>query len=83
MKVKLCDFGMSKMKVSSTSSTKTKHTSLGTTRWRAPETFGKNPTWNEMVDIFALGMTFYEIFTFKVPFETESDNRFLHCIYFI
>ena len=45
---------------------------LGTTRWRAPETFDYPPTWTAAADIYSLGVTLYEIASRKVPFEDVS-----------
>jgi serine/threonine protein kinase len=73
--LKLGDFGLAKVKdVCSTLSTvKSKSKSIGTVRWRAPETFDDEPKWTEKADIFSLGMTLYEILTRKLPFDTERD----------
>jgi serine/threonine protein kinase len=67
---------MSKTKnaVSIASSTKTSKLAIGSTRWKAPETFGKSPKFSEKSDIFSLGMTIYEILTRKIPFEEEDES---------
>ena len=41
---------------------------LGTLRWRAPETFGNNPTWSPEADVYSLGVTLFKIATRTVPF---------------
>ena len=65
---------MAKIQLSSQSSIRTNNSSIGTSRWRAPETMKRNQEWSEKSDIFALGMTFFEIATRKIPFEEENDN---------
>jgi serine/threonine protein kinase len=73
--LKLGDFGFAKVKdVCSTLNTiKSKSKSIGTVRWRAPETFGRNAIWNEKSDIYSLGITLYEILTRVIPFDYERD----------
>ena len=74
--LKLGDYGFAKVKTESSlvSSTVSKKKSIGTTRWRAPETFGKKPQWTPKADIYSLAITFYEILCQKIPFHEEADD---------
>lgn len=73
MKVFLCDFGMTKITLNSSSATATMG-QLGTMRWRAPETFGKNPMWSTKADIYSLAVTMWELVARKIPF-AEHNNE--------
>ena len=56
---KLCDFGMAKIKVQSTSlSNKGGH---GTMRWRAPESFKRGYKFSISMDVWSYGMVFYPL----------------------
>ena len=46
---------------------------MGSAHYLAPETTqGKEP--NEQVDIYSLGIVFYELLTGKVPFYRKNTN---------
>lgn len=67
--VKICDFGMSKISLKSKSIANSVVANIGSTRWKAPETFGAAGKYTLKSDVFSLGMTFFEIATGKVPFD--------------
>ena len=70
--VKLIDFEIAKMP-------KYKHqalemmTNTGTLHYRAPESFS-GEVYDERIDVWAVGITAYELFTGKVPFEAEYEK---------
>ena len=67
--VKLCDFGLSGIKVRSIT------TDRSNIRWMAPELFSLKPQYNAKSDIYSLGMLMWEIATRKtLPFEDVSEN---------
>ncbi|KAF9167036.1 hypothetical protein DFQ26_006054 [Actinomortierella ambigua] len=75
--VKLCDFGLAKVKLSSVSgSTATGGDSLkGTFRWMAPELFAARPKYSTKSDMFALGVVMWEMAANNItPFEDQPDN---------
>ena len=72
--IKLCDFGISRNPKAGTLTSQSTQSIGGTTRWRAPETFGYPPNWTKEADVFSLSMTFYEIITKNIPFEDEHDD---------
>ncbi len=69
---KICDFGLSKIKLeSSSSSTKSK---TGTVRWRAPESFKRGFKPAESMDIYSYGMVLWEIASREIPFADAPDE---------
>lgn len=76
VRVKLCDFGMAKVK---RNSSKLFSSMKGSTYWRAPEVFSdpdyfeRGETdrrhYTDKVDVYSFAMTCYEILTGKIPFE--------------
>jgi len=73
--VKICDFGLSKLK----DSTLSKSGSFeGTLIYRAPETFGSHCTFES--DIYSMGMVFWEIATGRVPFENTKATSLAKAI---
>lgn len=66
---KLCDFGVSKVVTESTQA----DTSIGTSRWMAPEVVavldGKRESYDEKSDVWALGMVLFEMLTCRLPYE--------------
>ena len=69
---KICDFGLSKIKLeTSSSSTKSK---TGTIRWRAPETFKRGFKPANSMDIYSYGMVLWEIASRELPFADAPDE---------
>lgn len=61
--VKICDFGLSKMKKDSDVMTK----KIGTPIWMAPELI-RGEDYNEKVDVYAYGVILWEMATGKLPY---------------
>jgi len=70
---KLCDFGMTRLKLDN-SSIQTQRYFCGTPQWMAPELFN-NEKPDKSTDIYALGMTFFEILTRTVPWKSNSPMQ--------
>ena len=72
-RAKICDFGLAKTRQEVTTvSTKTV---LGTPSWKAPETFGIRPKYSSASDMFAFGITMWEILTRKNPYDGADANE--------
>lgn len=71
--VKLGDYGLSKFISASRRSGQTE--SVGTVHYMAPEV--ANGRYGKEIDIYALGVIFYEMLTGRVPFEGESVGEVL------
>ena len=72
-KVKICDFGLSKDFGQATMP----HTNYVSTRWyRAPEVIFRSNSYDDKVDIFALGCIFAEMYTGDplMPGSSEADQ---------
>src|SRR5688572_22857861 len=62
MEIKLCDFGLARVKENFTSKSMFSTTyATGTLPWMAPELFGLNPKFGRKSDIYAYGMILWEI----------------------
>ncbi len=70
---KLTDFGLSKVK--SETRTTTKHQSTGSEGWMAPELDDPDVSYTPKCDVFSLGITFWEVATRKIPYEKVEANR--------
>ncbi|CAD8065484.1 unnamed protein product [Paramecium sonneborni] len=66
--VKLCDFGLSRIK-----SKKTK-CMIGTPHWMAPEIMRGEP-YTEKSDVYSFGMILWEIITGQIPYENLSSTQ--------
>jgi serine/threonine protein kinase len=75
--VKIVDFGLAKL-ASNTKITKT-GTTVGTLAYMAPEQI-KGHEVDHRCDIWALGVTLYELMTGKLPFEGEQELSLLYAI---
>jgi serine/threonine protein kinase len=69
---KLCDFGLSKIKIESASTTT--NNKAGTVRWRAPETFKRGYKPATSMDIYSYGMVLWEIASRAIPF-ADGDEQ--------
>jgi serine/threonine protein kinase len=83
-KVKVADFGSAKAdleEISSEERHQNRTWKTGTTRWRAPELYEQSKAGSDqmkyplMVDIFSLGIFFYELLTGKLPYADTKDNK--------
>ncbi|KAF9970470.1 hypothetical protein BGZ73_006811 [Actinomortierella ambigua] len=73
LEVKLCDFGLATVKVTSVS----KNTGAkGTLRWMAPELFIGRPKYSTKSDIYALGMVMWEMAAnCPYPFRDQGNEQ--------
>lgn len=69
--VKVCDFGLSRVKLSAKLSVGSK---LGTPEWTAPEVL-KHSESNEASDVYSFGVVLWEIFTRKIPWEDVNPMQ--------
>ncbi|KAG0223729.1 copper transport protein ctr1 [Actinomortierella wolfii] len=73
MEVKLCDFGLAKVKTLSASASTDGF--KGTLRWAAPETLELRPNYSTKSDVYALGMVMWAMVANKPePFSDQHDN---------
>ncbi|KAF9155608.1 hypothetical protein DFQ26_009676 [Actinomortierella ambigua] len=71
--VKLCDFGLAKIKAQSGLMSTTLK---GTYRWMAPELFTLTPKYSFKSDMYALGMVMWEMAAnCTMPFKGQTDNH--------
>jgi tRNA A-37 threonylcarbamoyl transferase component Bud32 len=68
MNVKVCDFGLSRMKLAAKLSVGSK---MGTPEWTAPEVLQSSAN-SEKSDVYSYGVVLWEIFTRKVPWEDKN-----------
>ncbi|XP_028070123.1 serine/threonine-protein kinase EDR1-like [Camellia sinensis] len=61
--VKVCDFGLSRMKHNTFLSSKS---TAGTAEWMAPEVLKNEPS-NEKSDVYSFGVILWELATLRVP----------------
>jgi len=77
----LCDFGLSRILVNSTSWNTTASRARGTLRWQAPELLDPKPSQPVTTiesDIYSYGLTCYEVLTGRIPFyQIQSDFQLL------
>jgi predicted Ser/Thr protein kinase len=69
-RAKLTDFGLSRIKTESATSTKG---SVGTVCWMASELFQRNAKYTQKSDIYSMGVTFWEVASRKTPFADAQD----------
>lgn len=70
LNAKICDFGLSKIKLESTSSKTNAAASsaVGSTRWLPPEAFKRGFKHSTTSDIYSFGMIMWEIASREIPF---------------
>lgn len=73
--IKLCDFGISRMK-NSMQNTMTQSFVKGTTKYQAPETILQRVRSNKQTDVWSLGVTFLEILTLQDGWTVEPGQEF-------
>ncbi|KAG0251215.1 hypothetical protein DFQ27_008914 [Actinomortierella ambigua] len=77
MEVKLCDFGLAKVKTISASSSSAASPGgfKGTLRWAAPEALDVRPKYSKKSDVYALGMVMWAMAAnCSEPFHDQQDN---------
>ncbi|KAF7358835.1 Kinase-like protein [Mycena sanguinolenta] len=78
----LCDFGLARIKADMTSRTRTKGDAVvsGSRNWMAPELLsGSLP--RTPSDVYAFGMTLYELYTDEVPMAMVSHGDFIEVVF--
>ena len=77
MRAKLSDFGLSTLKSESSSTTTAAKgkSAVGTVQWMAPELFKRGTKKSELSDIYALGMTLWELASREIPFKDGDGNE--------
>ncbi len=71
-RAKLTDFGLSKIKTETASTTQ--HTGgVGSRPWMAPELFGLRPKFSKASDVYALGMVLWELASRELPYNEVAD----------
>ncbi len=73
----ICGFELEKVKMemASRSQATSGQFSVGTILWMAPELFEGEAKFSEASDVYAYGMTLYEILSHKIPFEEKLEGR--------
>ncbi|MEG4809015.1 AAA family ATPase [Microcoleus sp. F8-D3] len=78
--LKIIDFGISTQLKRETPTLKNPNILEGTLAYISPEQTGRmNRTLDYRTDFYSLGVTFYELLTGKLPFETEDALELVHC----
>ncbi|MEG5162962.1 AAA family ATPase [Microcoleus sp. AT3-A2] len=78
--LKIIDFGISTQLSRETPILKNPGILEGTLAYLSPEQTGRmNRTLDYRTDFYSLGVTFYELLTGKLPFETEDALELVHC----
>ena len=77
---KICDFGMSKMKSSSRSSSSMKIKPGGTLPYNAPELLTHPFVGTHKLDVWAYGILLWELFTEQKPFDGMQPRAIEHAI---
>ncbi|GAB4193667.1 MAG: AAA family ATPase [Coleofasciculaceae cyanobacterium] len=78
--VKIIDFGISTQLTRENPTLKNPNVLEGTLAYMSPEQTGRmNRTLDYRTDFYSLGVTFYELLTGKLPFETNDALELVHC----
>ena len=79
--VKILDFGVAKMLDTELSRRTMSGVVIGTPQYMAPETARATKEVDHRIDIYALGVMFYEMLTARLPFEasTPMEMMLAHC----
>jgi serine/threonine protein kinase len=78
--LKIIDFGISTRLTRENPTLKNPNVLEGTLAYISPEQTGRmNRSLDYRTDFYSLGVTFYELLTGKLPFETEDDLELVHC----
>ncbi len=77
--IKIIDFGISTVFSRETPTLKNPNVLEGTIAYMSPEQTGRmNRALDYRTDFYSLGVTFYEILTQKVPFDSEDAMELVH-----
>jgi len=78
--LKIIDFGIATVLPRETPSLKNPHQLEGTLAYISPEQTGRmNRTMDYRTDFYALGVTFYELLTHRLPFQSDDVMELVHC----
>src|ERR671933_393488 len=78
--LKIIDFGLSTILSQENPSLKSPNLLEGTLAYMSPEQTGRmNRTLDYRTDFYSLGVTFYELLTGRLPFETTDALELVHC----
>src|SRR4028119_1140611 len=78
--LQIIDFGISTQLTRETPSVKNPNILEGTLAYISPEQTGRmNRSLDYRADFYSLGVTFYELLTGKLPFDTEDALELIHC----
>ncbi|MBP5971891.1 AAA family ATPase [Brasilonema sp. CT11] len=78
--LKIIDFGISTLITRSNPTLKNPNVLEGTFAYISPEQTGRmNRSLDYRTDFYSLGVTFYELLTGKLPFETNDALELVHC----
>ncbi|MEG3897934.1 MULTISPECIES: AAA family ATPase [unclassified Microcoleus] len=78
--IKIIDFGISTQLTRETPTLKNPNVLEGTLAYISPEQTGRmNRALDYRTDFYSLGVTFYELLTGKLPFDTEDALELVHC----
>ncbi|BAZ21459.1 serine/threonine protein kinase and signal transduction histidine kinase with GAF and PAS/PAC sensor [Kalymmatonema gypsitolerans NIES-4073] len=78
--LKIIDFGISTLITRSNPTLKNPNVLEGTLAYISPEQTGRmNRSLDYRTDFYSLGVTFYELLTGKLPFETNDALELVHC----
>ncbi|KAJ6556841.1 kinase-like domain-containing protein [Mycena vulgaris] len=80
-RAQLCDFGLTRIKADITSRTAQIGNIItsGSRNWMAPEMFAGSPA-RLPSDIYAFGMTLYELYTAEIPLSSVAFNDFVEVV---
>jgi predicted ATPase/class 3 adenylate cyclase/GAF domain-containing protein len=80
LSVQLADFGIAAAHAHETASSQAPENLEGTLQYIAPEQTGRmNRSIDGRADLYALGVTFYELLTQQLPFEVKDQAELVHC----
>lgn len=78
--VKIIDFGISTMFTRENTTLKHPNVLEGTLAYMSPEQTGRmNRALDYRTDFYSLGVTFYQLLTQQLPFETDDSLELVHC----
>jgi predicted ATPase/class 3 adenylate cyclase/GAF domain-containing protein len=79
LSAQLTDFGIAAARARETASSQAPENLEGTLQYMAPEQTGRmNRSIDGRADLYALGVTFYEMLTKRLPFELEDHAELVH-----
>jgi serine/threonine protein kinase len=77
-RVKICDFGIARVGLDSDETSLTQNEALGTPRYMAPEQCVPGSTVTPAADVYALGMTLFQLLTGRIAYDAESTAELIY-----